>query len=471
MLFNSLEFLFFLPLFFALWPLLRTRDATRWAYLTVASFFFYGWWDWRYLGLLAGTGLIDFLAALGMATWPRRRKLLLVVSMTANISSLAFFKYLDFLVANLNDLLHATGSNTQFPLHHLILPVGISFYTFQSMSYTIGVYRRQFEPTHNVLHFFASLSLFPHLVAGPIVRAGDLLPQLRSAPPPTPTQRWDGLVLIVQGYFKKVVVADGLAPIVNAAFADAAPSHSTLFWWLVMAMFAVQIYGDFSGYTDIARGLAKQMGYEFMLNFNHPYAATSLRDFWTRWHISLSTWFRDYLYVPLGGSRGGEARAHRNLWITMLTSALWHGAAWTFILWGVIHAAFLSLERLTDWPRKLARLPGGRHVAMLIVFALVVIAWVFFRATSVAQAMLILTAMVHAAPMDAQASNLLGGTWPLFLMFLMLTRQFAIGMKRDESAPRPRGWRPALQPAVLALMIWACVFLRGPGSAFIYFQF
>ena len=223
------------------------------------------------------------------------------------------------------------------------------------MSYTIDVYRGRMKPVTNLFHFFAFLSMFPQLVAGPIVRARDLIPQLEKNRDTTEAERWDGLKLIVGGYFKKVVIADNLAPFVNTAFAAVPSPDSSLYWWLVIAAFAFQIFFDFAGYSDIARGLAKWMGYDFLVNFDHPYTSTSLREFWARWHISLSTWFRDYVYIPLGGSKKGESWGHVSMWMTMVISGLWHGAAFHFLVWGAVHALFLSIERITLWPERLKK--------------------------------------------------------------------------------------------------------------------
>jgi alginate O-acetyltransferase complex protein AlgI len=472
--FCSLEFLVFFAAFIAAWPLMRRGRNRRWAYLTAASFFFYGWWDWRFCFLLAGSGLIDYAAALGIARWPGRRRLLLAVSVLGNLGSLAVFKYLDFGIGNLNGLLGMLGVHAQVPAAHLILPVGISFYTFQSMSYTIDVYRGRLTPTRNPLHFFAYLSMFPQLVAGPIVRAADLIPQLEQAPPTTEAARWDGLRLIVFGYFKKMVVADNLAAVVNAAFGAAEPLHSSLFWWMVAAMFGMQIYCDFSGYSDIARGLARWMGYDFPLNFDHPYIAASFRDFWTRWHISLSSWFRDYLYIPLGGSRKGAVYGHLAMWITMLASGLWHGANWTFVIWAALHAAYLSAERLTRWPQRLARLPGGRHAAVLAVFGLTTVAWVFFRATSLGQAAEIVRLMFSNTATHAAAIGALVG-WQIraavLLMAAMMLRQLWFHLRLNERQWNwPRLGR-LLEPAALAVLAVGCCYFRGDTNAFIYFQF
>jgi len=473
MLFNSLAFIIFAAVFFAGWPLLNRRNTTRWIYLVAASFFFYGWWDWRFLLLILFSGFIDYFAALAMVHWPGRRKMFLVASILGNVGSLAVFKYLDFFVGNLNWAMGFWGTETSIPAPNLILPVGISFYTFQSMSYTIDVYRGRLEPTRNVFHFFAYLAMFPQLVAGPIIRAAHLLPQLEHAMPSTEQKRWEGTELVVYGFFKKVVVADTIGPIVDSAFAMDTPMASSSFWWVIMIMFAFQIYCDFSGYSDIARGLARWMGYDFGLNFDHPYGAVSMRDFWGRWHISLSSWFRDYLYIPLGGSRRGTSLGHRNMWIVMLIAGLWHGAAWTFICWGVIHAFYLSVERLTNWPKKLCSLRGGRGACAVLIFVMVLISWVFFRAESFSQGGAVLARLFDFANVRLSFSDVRSVLTikALLLTVLMMARQVYIHLGFNKSSWNRSGLAVAARPVLVGLLIVACVFLRGPGAAFIYFQF
>ncbi len=466
MLFNSRVFVVFAIVFYLFWPLARRSMNVRWTFIVVLSFFFYGWWDWRYIILLVFTGMVDFVAGLAISRFPGHKKELLVLSLFANLGTLGFFKYSAFLASNLNALSGAFGGPTSLPEVAINLPVGISFYTFQSLSYTIDVYRGDLKATRNPLHFFAAISMFPHLVAGPIMRASKLLPQLAEDRKPSRAQLWGGLQLIAHGYFKKMVIADNLAPIVNEAFNGQFVPHSYVDWWLIVARFGFQIYCDFSGYSDIARGLAKWMGYEFTLNFDHPYLSTSLREFWTRWHISLSSWFRDYVYFPLGGARRGELRSHVNMWITMLLSGLWHGAAWTFILWGAIHALFLSLERITKWPERLKRFRFGSVAALAIVMAQVAFAWVFFRSADLNQAFHIARGMLELNVPRISVS----GAGLLFL---------ALAVGREVYCWNWKG-RPAwmsLRTAVVAEMVWyACViscvvFLRGPGATFIYFQF
>jgi alginate O-acetyltransferase complex protein AlgI len=335
------------------------------------------------------------------------------------------------------------------------------------MSYTIDIYRKHLHPTKNVFHFFAYLSMFPQLVAGPIVRASELLPQLEKSHPTTEKERWEGLGLIVHGYFKKVVIADNLAPVVSAAFGATTPSESTLYWWVAITAFAFQIYCDFSGYSDIARGLARWMGYDFLVNFNHPYTASSIREFWSKWHISLSTWFRDYVYIPLGGARKGKTRSHIHMWITMVVSGLWHGAAWNFVIWGALHAFFLTVERITNWPDRLKKLYCGRIIATLIMLVEVWVSWVFFRAESFAQACYILKCMFSfkggvSRPITFNAA---------VILCVVIIEEVYVYFRLDRTRfLSPAKWR-VIHPLLWAILIWACIYFRGPGSEFIYFQF
>lgn len=470
MLFNSLIFIVFAILFFLIWPWVNRKNDVRWAYLTIASFIFYGWWDWRFLFLIIGSGLLDFFTGWGMKSYPRYKTYFLISSILGNVGSLAVFKYSGFIADNLTILLAMfdieINLKTHLPNFMLILPVGISFYTFQSMSYTIDIYREQLQPTKNVLHFFAYLSMFPQLVAGPIIRASDLLPQLTQVHKPTEAERWEGLKLIAHGFFKKVVIADNLAPSVNYAFGNPIQSTSSLYWWIAVTGFAFQIYCDFSGYSDIARGLAKWMGYDFMLNFDHPYISTSLREFWSRWHISLSTWFRDYVYIPLGGSKTGKFRTHLNMFITMTVSGLWHGAAWNFVIWGFLHALLVSIERTTQWPSRLKNMPGGRWMATGIILLEVWVTWVFFRARTFTQALYIIKTMFSFNGGIEYHFSVLG----LGLLAVAILRELYFYLRLDQKPLLPFGYQYT-EILIQSILLVACVYLRGPGSAFIYFQF
>ncbi|MEO0564542.1 MAG: MBOAT family O-acyltransferase, partial [Chloroflexota bacterium] len=460
---------------FALMPFVRRFRNPLYFYIIVFSFIFYGWWDWRYIGLLLASGFIDFFAAQGMQRFPIRKRLFLFLSILGNVGSLGTFKYSLFFATNFDVLLASFGLETgvaaHLPAFITVAPVGISFYTFQSMSYTIDTYRGKLEPTNNIPHFFAYLSMFPQLVAGPIVRASDILDDMRTPPETTEPMRWEGTKLIATGYFMKVVLADNLAQFVNFAFGAPAPPTSPLYWWLIMLAFAFQIYYDFAGYSRIARGLAYWIGYEFPVNFDHPYVATSLQDFWRRWHITLSSWFRDYVYIPLGGSRRGEVRTYVNFWIVMLVSGLWHGAAWNFVIWGGVHALFYTVERYTKWPERVRQFPIiGPLSVIILTNMIVVIAWVFFRAPETSQAFFILGAMFGVYGVGV---SLLDGVMLDIVFWVIAAMVFEYVLIRSERIESVEHhvvarWASA---GVMALMLAGTVFLRGPQSEFIYFQF
>jgi alginate O-acetyltransferase complex protein AlgI len=380
MIFSSYEFLFiFLPLVLAIYYLLPGR--ARVLFLTLASYFFYGWWDFRFCGLMLFSTLIDYVAGKGIsrAQTPAGRKTWMVVSVLSNLSLLGFFKYFDMFAASVNRLLAFVphGSSLELPLLHLILPVGISFYTFQSMSYAIDLYRGHAKPTRSFLDFACYVSLYPQLVAGPIVRYHELAAQLVERKH-TLAKAARGVAIFIVGLAKKVLIADGVASLTVLAFGEPSPDLGRA--WVGALAYAMQIYFDFSGYSDMAIGLGLMLGFQFPINFNSPYQAVSITDFWRRWHISLSNWLRDYLYIPLGGNRRGARRTYINLALVMLLGGLWHGANWTFVLWGALHGALLAWEKYRGLPvpRLLA---WGRART----FVLVCLAWVPFRATSLSQ--------------------------------------------------------------------------------------
>ncbi len=313
----------------------------------VASYVFYGYWDWRFCSLLLISTVVDFFVGRAIARVRRsaRRKRLLWVSCVVNLGILGFFKYFNFFVDSVQEVAAGLGLSVDFLHLNIILPVGISFYTFQTMSYTIDIYRRKLEPTHSLVDFALFVAFFPQLVAGPIERARNLLPQIAVMGRPTRTQVADGLVLLTVGYFKKVLIGDACGRIVDHIFGqpDLYRSPELL---AGLILFSIQIYADFSGYSDIARGLAKLLGIELMKNFEQPYLSANITEFWRRWHISLSSWLRDYLYISLGGNRRGNARTYLNLMTTMLLGGLWHGAAWTFVVWGGLHGLYLAVHKM-----------------------------------------------------------------------------------------------------------------------------
>jgi D-alanyl-lipoteichoic acid acyltransferase DltB (MBOAT superfamily) len=470
--FNSLEFAAFFAAVVGLYWLLPHRAQNR--FLLVASYFFYGWWDWRFLGLLAFSTAVDYLVGRGVRDPDgQHRKTLLVVSLVANLGILAVFKYFGFFAASLNDSLSSVGLEALAPTVSFLLPVGISFYTFQSMSYTIDCYRGRLEPVDDPLDFALYVSFFPQLVAGPIERATRLVPQIiRPRSRPSFDAVASGASLIAIGLLKKVVVADMAARTVDATFARSGDAGG-LELLVATYAFALQIYGDFSGYSDIARGTARLLGFELMENFDRPYLSRSITEFWRRWHISLSTWLRDYLYIPLGGNRRGPRRTYLNLALTMLLGGLWHGPAWTFVIWGGLHGGLLAAERALGLgtsvdasPRKVFSPIGLTR--MLVTFNLVCLAWIFFRAETLTQAVDIVAAIVtlRAGPLpmvDILNTLLFLGGIALFVDLCQYFSQDEVGIRRLH--PLVQG---AFYGGVVALTL---LMSGGEPVPFVYFQF
>ena len=367
MLFNSDTFLWFLLAFALLYFVTRQNLSRRNWLILVASYYFYGCWDWRFLFLLLGSSLIDFYVGLAIRknAEAKIQKRLVTLSLGANLGALGIFKYFDFFSESLQTILTTLGMEVSTPTLEVILPVGISFYTFQSLSYTLDIYRKKLEPTNNLTAFLAYIAFFPQLVAGPIERASNLLPQFLTTRKVTQQSMEMGIWLIIWGLFKKVVLADNFGALSDMVYEDQGAEGAIVYFGTIA--FGFQIYCDFSGYSDVARGLAYMMGFNLMVNFNLPYFATSPSDFWRRWHISLSTWFRDYLYIPLGGNRGGSSAMMRNLLITMLLAGLWHGAGWNFVLWGLWHGMMLCLFPSIPLPRRMQPLLGW-FLTMIIIF-------------------------------------------------------------------------------------------------------
>lgn len=472
MLFNSVEFVLFLPLVLVVYYALPHRAQN--VFLLAASMVFYASWDWRFLAPLLVSTTIDYFCARAMersieAAQPRaRRRRFLAISVVSNLGLLGFFKYFDFFATSLAALLSKAGLALQPWTLHVILPVGISFYTFQALSYTIDVYRGELPATSHFLDFLLSVIFFPHLVAGPIQRARSLLPQVAYPRKIRREQVLEGLHLIVWGYFQKVVIADNLSIRIDWIFNM--PRVDAFYVILGAYAFAVQIFCDFAGYTDIARGVAKLMGFEFMLNFNLPYFAKNPRDFWQRWHISLSTWFRDYLYVPLGGNRGGRARVYFNLWLTMLIAGLWHGAAWHFVLWGFYHGALLIGHRiLSPLLDRVAPRAGAlwSAVRIFVMFQLTCYGWILFRAPSW-RAVVVLT---HSLLRGVHVfdPNLLRQVLVLSAPLVLVQALQYFGRKLDFLDHR---WIPAEARAVVySAFLYLIVFRTGPSQPFLYFQF
>ncbi len=457
MLFHTWEFVIFFTVVMAVYlPLKKTGWWTAW--LLLASYFFYGWWNPLFLVLIVYSTFVDYLVGLklGDSKW---RKSWLVFSLVNNLFLLGFFKYAGFFTENLQTLFTLLHVPLEIPAPNILLPVGISFFTFQSMSYSIDVYNGQLKVERNFIRFAAFVALFPQLVAGPVERAKNLLPQMRHEPLIRKVDISDGICLFVTGLFKKVVMADFLSMYVDKVYVDPSGFGSLALLFGTYA-FAWQIYFDFSGYTDMARGIAQMMGIRLMLNFNNPYTATGLGDFWRRWHISLSSWFKDYVYIPLGGNRGFKYKVYWNIFLTMAISGFWHGAAWTFIIWGAINAlgrvATIDIER-TQFYRRIPKL-----VKQLLVFHFICLTWIFFRATSVQDAFLVLKRIFYGIGGDPEIPALLfvlvGVVWLYQLVFsskyrfLLETRLFRIG-------------------GMVTIVLMILIFSTSAYKQFIYFQF
>jgi len=444
--------------------------------LLFASCIFYGWWDWRFLLLLLASTSIDFVVGykIDQSESPQMRKRLLVLSMTANLGILGFFKYFNFFVASATDLLRALHIAAPTLYLHVLLPIGISFYTFHAMSYTIDIYRGKLKPITSFRDYMLFVLYFPQLVAGPIARAALLIPQVTHPRKVNRDQIAEGCWLTFWGLFKKMIIADNLAPLANTAF-EAAHAPSGAKCLIAIYAFAFQIYCDFSGYTDIARGLAKLMGFELSVNFNLPYIAQNPPDFWSRWHISLSTWLRDYLYIPLGGNRGGAVKTYRNLMLTMLIGGLWHGAAWHFVLWGGYHGLLLAVHRLiTPDKRKKDLAPTMRSNSALailkifVMFHFTCLGWLFFRAKSLGQVGEMLRNMARNMSLDTAAANLLGQV----LLFVGMLIVIETWIKNSDDPRRRPLWNWGLG-AVACTLLFICMITLFPEvqTAFLYFQF
>jgi len=472
MLFTEPLFLLFFPAVLAgAWWLSSHRHRKLW--LLAASYLFYGAWDWRFLSLIAASTLVDYGVgrALERTERHRGRRALLVVSLVLNLGLLGVFKYYGFFVESAQGLLTALGMSVATRVPEIVLPVGISFYTFQTLSYTIDVYRGRLEPVRSLTDFALFVSFFPQLVAGPIVRASDFLPQLDRRP------RWADvavrrhLTLFLIGFVKKACLADNVAPVVDRVFADPGFWTSSAIWTAVL-LYAVQIYCDFSGYTDMAIACAGLLGFRLERNFDFPYVARSVTDFWRRWHISLSGWLRDYLYIPLGGSRGGRLATYRNLMVTMLLGGLWHGAAWTFVLWGALHGVALVAHK--EWARRRTALgrwwapPAAVRGAVSwgLTFFWVCLAWIFFRARSFADAWVLVRgfALFHGAGELA-----VDPAWLVFVAVLGAVHWASSRGRLEVSLGRLPDWTFA--GAYGAAVAVALLFVPLRSDPFIYFQF
>lgn len=479
MIFSSYEFLFlFLPLVLAGYYLLPARGRTL--FLTLASYVFYGWWDYRFCGLMLFSTLIDYVAGLGIsrAQTQSGRKRWMVCSIISNMTLLGFFKYFDMFANSVNyGFSSILNSKFQIPNLHMVLPVGISFYTFQSMSYAIDLYRGQAKKARSFLDFACYVSVFPQLVAGPIVRYHELAEQLVEREH-TVAKAARGAALFIVGLAKKVLIADAVAPLTGLAFDGSSPGFAEA--WIGSLAYTMQIYFDFSGYSDMAVGLGLMLGFRFPINFNSPYQAVSITDFWRRWHISLSTWLRDYLYIPLGGNRVGPIRTYVNLALVMLLGGLWHGANWTFVMWGAIHGTMLAFERFRG-----SAVPRFVWWGKVQTFVLVCLAWVPFRSANMGQALDIwaglfgLNGLGEAIHWVGELPLGVGLGLLVFAMLLAFTMPNSWRILRmnesEESVPvfgATWGTIVARTSAILALFILSLgVLMVNSSSPFLYFQF
>lgn len=481
MLFNSFDFAVFLPIVFALYWFVSNKYLGFQNLLIVcASYVFYGWWDWRFLSLILLSSVVDYSIGhlLYKENRENKRKLLLWSSIILNLGLLGFFKYYNFFIENFIVAFSFFGNDINPRFLNIILPVGISFYTFQTLSYTIDVYRHKLEPTNNFIAFAAFVSFFPQLVAGPIERANHLLPQFLKKRAFNYDLAVDGMRQILWGLFKKMVIADNCAELANEIFNNSLDYNGgTLF--LGALFFTFQIYGDFSGYSDIAIGTARLFGFDLKQNFAFPYFSRDMGEFWRRWHISLSSWFRDYLYIPLGGSRGGRWLSIRNVLIIFIVSGFWHGANWTFILWGAINALFFIPLMLSNRNRNnIGVVAAGRHLpsfleslSMLGTFLLVVFAWIMFRAESVGQALYFYT---HIFEGNLFPLDFLKESDPLLLviiLFYTLLMFIVEWLNRDRLHGLYLGTNRLFNWSFYLFIFCSIILFAGKTSDFIYFQF
>ncbi len=482
MLFNSIDFAIFLPIVFILYWFVTNRNLRLQNFLIVASsYLFYGWWDWRFLSLLLFSSLVDFFVGCGLSNQenPVKRKLLISISIIVNLGFLGFFKYFNFFADNFATAFSFFGMDINPGSLNVILPVGISFYTFQILSYTIDVYKRKLEPTKDFIAFSAFVSFFPQLVAGPIERATHLLPQFYRKRTFDYSKAVDGMQQILWGLFKKIVIADNCAEFANLIFNNSSNySGSTLV--LGALFFTIQIYADFSGYSDIAIGTSRLFGFELMRNFNFPYFSRDIAEFWRRWHISLSTWFRDYLYIPIGGSKGSLRTKVRNTFIIFIVSGFWHGANWTFVVWGALNAIYFLPLLLTNSNHKnIGIVAEGKlfptlkeFFMILITFGLTVFAWIFFRAENMTHAINYISGIFSMSLfIIPQFEGIEKAITSLLLVIFFMLIEWNGREQQYAIAQLGIRWRLPLRYTFYYALILIIVFFGGKEQQFIYFQF
>lgn len=481
MLFNSLEFLVFLPIVFLLyWFIFRNRVMQN-LLVVAASYIFYGWWDWRFLLLIALTSFCSFLSGLLIEHYEGKRnkqKIVSAANIVLNLGVLGLFKYFNFFVENLDAIFNLFGFQLDWATINIVLPVGISFYTFQALSYTIDVYQKKLPATHDIIEFFAYISFFPQLVAGPIERATNLLPQFQQKRHFEYSKAVDGLRQMLWGFLKKMVIADSCAELVNNYWNNY-PSLSGVTIFILGVLFTIQIYCDFSGYSDIAIGCARLFGFSLMRNFNFPYFSRSIPEFWRRWHISLTTWFRDYIYFPLGGSRCEKWKIIRNVYIVWGISGLWHGANWTFVCWGLFHATLLAIYNIFGINTKYKQIVAiGKYIPSLkealqitLTFFLAVIGWIIFRAESMGQAIDIFSSMISNSLISTvDIPNLMRCLY--FAGAIFLIEWLQRGKQHALQFPTNGLFKYRLARwSVYYVILFLILKFSGSSQTFIYFQF
>ena len=477
MLFNSFDFAIFLPIIFILyWFVFNKNLRVQNFLIVIASYVFYGWWDWRFLLLIIFSSGVDFIIGIGLVRYSgkRKRKLLLSASILVNIGFLGFFKYFNFFIQSFIEAFTFFGETIDTIQLNIVLPVGISFYTFQTLSYSIDVYRKKLEPTKNIISFFAFVSFFPQLVAGPIERATNLLPQFYRKRIFDYQNAVDGMRQILWGLFKKMVIADNCAEFANYAFNNS-PEHSGSTLLLGAVLFSFQIYGDFSGYSDIAIGTSRLFGFNLMRNFAFPYFSRDIAEFWRRWHISLSSWFKDYVYIPLGGSKVRKIINIRNTFIIFLVSGFWHGANWTFIVWGLLNAIyFLPLSLLKRNRKNIEIVAFDKYfpsladtLKIILTYLLTVFAWIFFRADSISHALQYIAGIFNITIFNTPDKNA-NEIITLVLLFMIIEW---FGRKHEFAISGCVKLNKYLQWCIYIIVMLAIFVFSGKHQEFIYFQF
>ena len=478
MLFNSIEFLFFLPIVFLLYWYVFKKLQWQNLFIVIASYIFYGWWNWTFLILIAFTSLCSFLSGILIEhdrnNNQKLSKFYATLNIVINVFILGIYKYYNFFTENLVDAFDSIGISLEISTLQLVLPVGISFYTFQALSYTIDVYKDKLKATHNPVEFFAFLSFFPQLVAGPIERATNLLPQFQKNRVFKYEDAVDGTRQILWGLFKKIVIADNCAIVVNNVFGDY-QSQGSLTLLYGAFMFTFQIYGDFSGYSDIAIGTGKLFGIKLMRNFNFPYFSRNIPEFWRRWHISLNTWFTDYIYIPLGGSRCSQWKVIRNTIIVFFVSGLWHGANWTYVCWGLYHGLlflpYLILKKKTKFNEDVAEnrtYPNIKETfQILLTFTLVVFGWIIFRAKDIYEAYLYIERIFSEFSFEINYQDKKTTIFifcMLFMEWIHRKRQFGLQIETSK-------WKPIYRYTIYTILLLIILIFSGESTQFIYFQF